>query len=137
MEGVNRQLDIKAFNFPCGSPCSKIKASYAFFPIRATYSGSRRGLLLVGERGDISSGHLPHTSEVLLGPVLSSQEERENEASNKPESLKSVGGNPSLQDGRPAHSPRPAEARRLAGKGRPEGCLPHYTNTPRPCTNLT
>ena len=52
-----------------------------------------------------------------------------NEASNQPQSPQSAGRNPSFQDGGLNHSLRFAEARRLDGEGRLEGCLPHSTKS--------
>ena len=65
-----------------------------------------------------------------LHPLLSTEEERSDEASDQPETVESLGGDPPLQDGGnsyPSGSPPP---RRLDGESGFEGCLFHHPHPP-------
>ena len=65
-----------------------------------------------------------------LHPLPSTEEERSDEASDQPETVESLGGDPPLQDGGnsyPSGSPPP---RRLDGESGFEGCLFHHPHPP-------
>ena len=65
-----------------------------------------------------------------LHPLPSTEEERSDEASDQPEMVESLGGDPPLQDGGnsyPSGSPPP---RRLDGESGFEGCLLHHPHPP-------
>ena len=136
LEGVdNGQLGIanhQGFSNPlCREACTGKEAKSALLPIRAISSGAGRSLLPVGERGSDGSRQSPPTGRILFCPVPGPQKEWRDEASNQPQSPQSMGRDPSLQDGGLIHSPRSAEAGRLASKGGLEGCIPNGTGMPR------
>ena len=124
---------IKGFQIPfVGQPVQERKPRVPSFPSEQLVQMQEEISSLLEKRGSNNSGQSLASDRVLLSSVSGPHEEWGNEASNQPQNPQPVGRHPSFQNGGPTHPKRPAKAGRLAGKGRPERCLPYSAHPSRP-----
>ena len=121
---------VKRFQIPfVGQPVQERKPGVASFPSEQLAQMQEEVSSLL-EKGAIIvvDSHTPQTGfySVLF------LEEWANETSYQPQSPQPVGRNPSFQNGRSNHPPRPFEAGRLVSKSRLKRCIPHSTSASGP-----